>query len=87
VKFYTNDGAGGEVNYSSAIATVYVRQSGPNFTALYKTISYGETERLFGAIAYSTSDVASRKATEATITPDATPLDEPTGVQFTEGRD
>lgn len=88
VKFFTNDGAGGAVDYGSAI--------GGGFVALFiqpvqSTVEitagpYGETARKFGLIAYTTDNIASVQADEVTITPDATDPPQPLSVAGTTGR-
>lgn len=74
VNFFTNDGAGGTVNYGSAInaTAVSLRALGEYLVGDYTTGTYGETPRLFGCRAYEAGGAASLNATEITVTPNST---------------
>jgi len=72
VKFFTNDGAGGAVDYSTELDEVSVTEQGSKYLAELLTAAYGETERIFGAIAYDADGNPSMRAAEVTVTPDAT---------------
>lgn len=86
VKFYTNDGAGGAVDYATAIATVTLKQTPPFLAADFQTIAYGETARVFGCRSVTSGGVESVNADEVTITPDATEPPQPLSVATTVGR-
>jgi len=74
VKFYTNDGAGGAVDYATAISPGFVnlRKHTSIWLGQLLTPVFGETARIFGCIAFTSGDVESLRADEVTITPDAT---------------
>lgn len=86
VKFYTNDGAGGDVDYSTAIATVSVTSQGNKYLAVSITGAYAETERKFGAVAYDSSGRPSIRAQEVSVTPDSTIPEAVPSVEITETR-
>lgn len=87
IRFYTNDGAGGAVDYGSAIGTVAVEPRGTGFRSVFTTSAYGETARLFGAVAYSADGADSPRAAEVTITPDSTAPPAPASPGASQGRD
>jgi len=86
IKFYTNDGAGGAVDYSSAIATVDLIKISDNWFCEFETIQYGETARKFGARSVTSDGDESENATEQTITPDSTVPPQPLSVTATATR-
>ena len=76
VRFFTNDGAGGSVDYATPLEGAgqftNLQRLGPGWFAEFVSITYGETARKFGCRAYTTAGIASVNATEITVTPDAT---------------
>lgn len=87
-KFFTNDGAGGDVDYATPLGNDYVTMVELNgeMVGTYTTDAYAETERIFGCIAYTSGSVASLQAEEASITPDSTPPEYPEGIAISQTR-
>ena len=74
VKFFTNDGAGGNVDYATALGAGFIalHERGSVYLATLTSAAYGETARKFGCRAYTAGSVVSVNADEITITPDST---------------
>ena len=90
VKFFTNDGAGGAVDYGTALNSddfVALGTTGTRAVGDLTTAVYGETERIFGLRAYTAAGVASVNADEVTITPDASVPPDPLTIAGVAGRD
>lgn len=88
IKFFTNDGAGGAVDYGTALGSGFITLSRLMATAMatLTTTGYNETERIFGCRAYTSAGVASQNAAEFTITPEATAPPDPLSIVGVEGR-
>ena len=89
VKFFTNDGAGGAVDYNTPLGGDFVNLNmrGLRFRAFFETSAFAETARKFGVEAFTDAGVASVRADEVTITPDATSPPQPLNVTTATGRD
>ena len=72
VEFYTNDGAGGPVDFTSAIGTRGLSQTGNVWFAEFESAVFGETARKFSAKSKTVGGVLSEAAIEDTVTPDST---------------
>lgn len=85
--FFTNDGAGGAVDYGIPItgSPLAVADIGQWFTAVLQSPAYGETARKFGCIAYAGA-IPSVVADEVTITPVSTAPPDPLSQAAATGR-
>ena len=90
VQFYTNDGAGGAVDFSTPLEGVgsftTLSRHGSGLSAQFLTASFGETVRKFSCRSFTTAGVASVNAVEITITPDATSPPDPLNTVVVAGR-
>lgn len=71
-KFFTNDGAGGAVDFNTPLDTISMIGVGHFRAALFKTVVYGETARKFAAQTVTAAGSVSLNSDEVTVTPDAT---------------
>jgi hypothetical protein len=86
-KFFTNDGAGGAVDYTTPLGGDFISLSQvQEGFADYYTGAYGATARLFGCRTYTAGGVASLDATEISITPSVAAPGEPADPTLSEGR-
>lgn len=72
IKFFTDDGAGGPVDFVTPIATVNTVTHANLRRATFLAGPFGATARKFSAIALTAGGVESERATEITITPSTT---------------
>ena len=88
IKFFTNDGAGGAVDYNVALGAGFINliRIGGASMATLTTIAFGSTARIFGMRAYTVAGVVSQNAIEFTITPVTTTPPQPLTVAGAEGR-
>ena len=90
-QFFTNDGAGGAIDFSTPIEGVGNftdgTEVGQYFGATLLAGPFGETARKFSARAFTAGGVVSLNADEQTITPDATAPPQPLSVVTTPVRE
>lgn len=73
IQFFTNDGAGGAIDFSTPIATVSFTSFGSGLKkAEFLTAAFGATQRLFSARARTSGGIISEDADTLTITPNTT---------------
>ena len=88
VQFFTNDGAGGAVDYGTPLGTGYygLTSAGEMRYVEFETSAYGETSRIFGAKCYTEGGTESNNAQEMTIIPNATLPPQPGSQSTVAGR-
>ena len=90
-QFFTNDGAGGAIDFSTPLEGVGNftdgTEAGQYTGAVFLTAAFGETARKFSARAFTSGGVVSLNADERTITPDATAPPDPLNVATTPVRE
>lgn len=85
-KFFTNDGAGGAVDYNAAIATITLLDLDAFLHATFDAGPYGATARKFGCRAYNAGGLPSLDAVEATVTPVVVSMPDPLSPAASTGR-
>ncbi len=87
-KFFTNDGAGGAIDFGTALGAGFItmNQVGNMVVASLETAVFGETARKFSARSFNNSSVASVDAAEVTITPNQTVPGTPQNAALAAGR-
>jgi hypothetical protein len=86
-KFFTNDGAGGPMDYSTPLSAPIPLQGLDAFLhASLVTGAYGATARKFGCRVYNADGVASLDAIESTVTPVIVSMPDPLSPAASTGR-